>query len=401
MSESKPAAGPSGADPAQQARDDRAARDARERLARLWQRDLDEAEREEAPPEYELLEGWIDGTLDEVDREVFESRLQDDAELRAEVEELQCLRDEMAPSSPSVVPFVAVAATRRAAAWRFWVPLAAAAGVAGAVWLWQARPEPPITTARVSPPPDAGGPASATPGPSLAIQDEVPIVASIRDGGALVSLAADGSLSGLAGLPPELGDAVTSALGEGTLPRPDGVDLLRPAESPLMGDAPGAPDGFAVVSPVGSVVRSDRPTFRWTRLDGARAYEVTVATNDLEPVASSGETAATSWRPDAPLPRDRVLVWQVSAITGEGRVTVPAPPVPEARFRVISRAALDEVDRRLREARGSDLVALVVLTRAGLLDEAATRLERVEAANPGSEALARLRENLLALRRGR
>ena len=57
-------------------------------------------------PGYETVAAYVDGALDDVGRELFEARLQDDPQLQAEVADLQTLRARLTrPSAPRVLPF--------------------------------------------------------------------------------------------------------------------------------------------------------------------------------------------------------------------------------------------------------------------------------------------------------
>ena len=65
---------------------------------------LDRAARAAEPPDYDQLAAYVDGTLDDVDREIVESWLVSDPALRAEVEDLRELHDAMASPPARRVP---------------------------------------------------------------------------------------------------------------------------------------------------------------------------------------------------------------------------------------------------------------------------------------------------------
>ena len=92
--------------------------------------------------------------------------------------------------------------------------------------------------------------------------------------------------------------------------------------------------------------------------------------------------------------------WQVTADTPEGPVRAPAPPAPDARFRVIDAAAGKTLDRDLARAGSSKLLKGLLLAQAGVLDEAEQAFEALQAENPDSkrvaDLLARVRERRLA-----
>ena len=240
-------------------------------------------------------------------------RLADDALLRDEVRDLAELRTAMQARS------------LRRARWIWSAGLAASLLV---VALWRARP--------------AGEPAGGVPPDQP--RPGAPVVAVVMDGGRSVGLGEDGHLAGVPGLSARLRDTVAGALRRGAVQPPQGLTALRPPSITFMG-APTRPPAFAVVSPVGMMVRGDRPLMRWTPLAGAKEYTVSIHDQDLASVAQSPAIQGTAWRPPTPLPRDRTYVWQVAAHSADGRVIAPQPPSPEARFRILSASeatALDE-----------------------------------------------------------
>jgi hypothetical protein len=340
-------------------------RDGRRRLARILRDDLRAAEAESPP--FERLAAYVEGRLSPEERAELDVRLADDAVLRAEVDDLRELHRQMTAGRTT-----APSAPRRP--WLFAGLAAAAAVAAVALWLRAPGPEPAAERAVASP----------TPAP----------LAVLRDGELRVALAADGGVSGLPALDPAQRDAVAAAL-RGELPRPGGLDALRDGRRALMGAA--QPDAFAPQAPVGTRV-TDRPVFRWTAHPDARAYEVTVFDGDFTRAAASGPLTGTEWRPAHPLAEGGVFLWQVAALTSGGRITVPAPPAPEARFEVAAPAVRARIEARRAPAPASHLLAALAFAEAGLLDDALREVEALAAANPGSPEVARLREGLAALR---
>jgi hypothetical protein len=87
-------------------------------------------------------------------------------------------------------------------------------------------------------------------------------------------------------------------------------------------------------------------------------------------------------------------VWQVRALRGDEAIVAPAPPAPEARFRVLSQAEA----ARLADLRGRyadfHLVRGILLAQAGSLDEAERELASLVEANPGIAGAQRLLDSL-------
>jgi hypothetical protein len=320
-------------------------------------------------PSFDELTAYVEGRLDREERALLEERLAADPSLRQEVEDLQALQAQMAPSR------------RAALRWRprrLAVLAAAAAVAAVAVTLWRRPVE------------DVSRPAGqvVTPFHSL-----MPV---LKDGDLQLDVAADGAIWGLSSLDPAMRQAVTAAL-RGALPAPQGLEALESGPATLMGT--GTTPAFAPQSPLGTRVGTDRPTYRWTPHPGARTYEVAVFDSDLQKQLASGPVAGTEWTPAKALPRGHTYLWQVTALAGGQRVTAPAPPAPEARFVIAGADVMAEVEKRRAQAPGSHLVAVLSLVEAGLLDDAEAELAALAADNPGSPEVARLRESLAALRR--
>ena len=318
-------------------------------------RQLDEFFRDELrlsraeAPSFDELAAYVEGRLDPEERALLEERIAADPGLRQEVDDLRVLHAQMARPRPAMVRPILFAALAMAAT------IAAAAVV---LWHRPAEEARPV----------------ASPSPAT--------VAALKDGD-------------LSHLDPATRDAVAAAL-RGTLPTPRGLDSLATGRATLMG--PETITAFAPRSPLGTRVRTDRPTFRWTAHPGAKTYEVAVFDSDLQKQLASGPLATTEWTPSKSLARGRTYLWQVTALAGGQRVTAPAPPAPEARFAVAGADVLAEVERRRAQAPGSHLVAALAFVEAGLLDDAQVELEALAADNPGSPEVARLRESLAALR---
>jgi hypothetical protein len=332
--------------------------DPRRRLEAFFREGLSAAETD--GPTSEEMAAYVDGSMEPGDRAAFEALLALDPALRDEVGDLRQLRDALRrEASPS----------RR---WAVWTGLAAAASLVG-VLVWRGAP-PAVEPAAPSP--------LATPPPIL----------TLRDGGHEVALRADGSIAGLPGLSLEGRADVMSALRGGGLPGPEALARLRGAGDTLMGDASG-PAPLHVVAPVGTFVRSERPAFRWTPHPKARGYEVAVFDEAMNKVAAARVAGGVNeiTLPSA-LEPGKTYLWQVAALTRSGRIVAPAPPEPEARFRVLGIAAAAGLDKALAQAGPSDLAAAVLLARAGVRDEAETHLARLAAANPDSADARRLLE---------
>ncbi len=336
--------------------------DARAELEAFFRDELRAAEA--GAPSPDDLAAYVDGALRASEREVVELALADDAALRQEVADLMALR-------------AALAAPARLTPLRASVGLAlAACVVAGVTALWLSRTWRPSESASNATP--------VLPSPLF----------SLRDAGGPLSLRADGSLGGapLDGLPADVRARVAAALRRGQAQVPASVGALRGRRLTLMGGPSDAAGPFALLLPIATVVRSDRPSFAWRAHPQARAYVVSIYDDELNPRASSAELGGTTWTCPVALPRGRVFVWQVAALTPSGRVIAPRPPLPDARFTVLGAGEAAALEASLRAAPGSHLAAGVLLAEAGVLDEAERELRALAAANPGRSEV----QNLLA-----
>jgi anti-sigma factor RsiW len=380
---------------------------------------LGRAARAAEPPDYDQLAAYVDGTLDDVDREIVESWLDSDPELRAEVEDLRALRDAMAvpsaapASTPAAPPAGVVLFARKGTAKSGFrtatviMGAMAAAVIAAVTWMV-------VRTARV----DDVRPGAGAEGPQVARQPaqrqpeqpppvqsrgaDAPLVA-VRDAGGVIAIDAAGTVTGVTGdaATQPMTQMVADALTKGALPNTAAAAGLGGRELTLMSRSRQTPvTRLAPLSPIATVVRTPRPVFRWSAHPGARGYVVTVYGPDFDHVMSSPTLTDTAWTATAGLKPGITYQWQVTADTTEGPVRAPAPPAPDARFRIIDAAAAKTLDRDLARAGSSQLLKGLLLSQAGVLDEAEQAFEALQAENPDSkrvaDLLARVRERRLA-----
>jgi hypothetical protein len=177
-------------------------------------------------------------------------------------------------------------------------------------------------------------------------------------------------------LTPREQQLLAEALSKGAAPLAPFDREVRLSAGTLLRAEPVAGGPFVPRSPVGTAVTSPRPRFAWTEAPEVTSYTVSVFDDRFNEVASSGPITITSWSPARDLPRDRVLSWQVVAETPSGRLSAPAPPLPEARFLILpdERAlAIAEARQRLTD---EPLALGLVLSEAGLYADARAVLTR-------------------------
>jgi hypothetical protein len=396
----------------------------------------DDAFGADSHPPYEQLALYVDGGLDEVEREIADSHLSFCDDCSADLADLRRYA-ELAASS-ELKPAARPTRDQSPSFWRRFValldplarPLPAAAAAAlvlitlGGVWLAtrdggaprvhesaRARPEttqapaptvapeqknvpsrtPPSIETTPAPTGDNAGHPSPPRTPSNVVSPSINPAPSaselvaLNDGGSHVTLDRRGRLEGLEGAPPDARLAVSRALRSRRVEPPSALDGLAEDEGgTLMGGA-GAGTSFALRWPVGKVVSETRPAFSWSPLAGARSYTVAVVDAKFRPVTQSRALDQTSWTTDEPLARGAVYSWQVTATLEDGtEVTAPAAPAPQARFRVLDANANDRLTRLEKAAPTSRLARGVAYAQAGLLDEAEAELKELLKENPRS-----------------
>jgi hypothetical protein len=221
------------------------------------------------------------------------------------------------------------------------------------------------------------------------------ITVALYDGGGLITLDKQGNLTGME-LSPSTEQSVRAALVSGRVAPPRLAELSGKRGTLLGEGSEGVP--FALVNPVGVIVQADRPTFRWRQLQGATRYTVRIFDSDFNGVMASAALTQTEWTPDEALERGRIYSWQVVAMKDGSEVISPAPPAPEAKFKVLGQAQADGLAQLKRTRPDSHLILGILYAEAGLLDEAEREFKALATANPRSPAARKLLDSILALK---
>jgi hypothetical protein len=343
---------------------------------------------------YETLEAYVDNEATDVDREITEVHLEACSRCTAELRALEELRDQ----KPVNVPQREQTTRSSFFAWGNWPRLAfttlATLLLAVTVWfVWKSqRPTESTDTEIVaSATPSPANVSSPIPNPSLSPYPEV--VVSLQDAGGTVTLDATGKIIGLDKLPPSITASVKTALTTEQLNIGPALAGLRGKGGTLMGSGnKGIP--FRLLSPLGVVVQSDQPTFRWESYEGATVYVVKVYDSDFKELANSLSQTATSWKIPLPLARGAVYMWQVTAIKNGEEIKSPIAPVPQARFRVLAQDRVDEISRVQNTKPTSHLALGTLYAEAGVLEDARREFRILLQANPGSKIVQKLLEEV-------
>jgi hypothetical protein len=327
------------------------------------------------------------------------------------VEDLRAFRNEIAPSLDREYQPIAVPASAPRESWlkkfgsMFRVsPVPAFGGAALAVllltvvaWLvWRTSNERQPEIAAVPTPVSQPSTVPEQPASSPVQPEPATVVAQLNDGGRVLALDQEGNLSGADDLPPAYKNLVTRALSTQRIERSSQLQGLSRPPSSLMSSGDDK-DQFSVLEPVGNVLMSNQPAFRWSTLDGATGYVVEVYDEQFKLVASSPELTNPTWT--TTLSRGNVYSWQVKAIKDGQEIASPRPPAPQAKFRVLDQVKANELARAKRAYGSSHLTLALLYADAGLLKEAEQELRLVQRSNPDSDLARKLLRQVQALRR--
>ncbi len=375
---------------------------------------------------YEQLALFVDEKLDEVDREIAESHFAICLEC---AKDLNDLRSYKAIADAPILTNEAKQTTMQVAGKSFWqrlfafdsigsfAPVAAAALIAVLFGAWflirsnrtdeiaqvdtnvkqPASPSPAIanvisannslsnnTLPEASPQPTIS---PVAPTENLPNQETL---FALSDANGQVTVDENNRVKGLENLSPAAQKAVAQSLQTGKVFVSNAANSLGGNGGVLMGggdESNGVP--FGLTTPLGRVIKENQPTLRWKPLKDATDYTVAIVDDKFRVIEESGKLSSTEWRPSKPLPRGTTYSWQVTATRADGSEAVsPASPAPQARFRVLEQATIDDINRLEKSGHRSHLALGVLYAQAGLKQEARREFQALVKANPSS-ALAR------------
>ena len=126
---------------------------------------------------------------------------------------------------------------------------------------------------------------------------------------------------------------------------------------------------------------------------------VEVYDKEFNLVAASAQITDNSWKPPQPLKRGGIYSWQVKAIKDGREFSSPRPPAPQAKFRILDLAKVNELAQARRAYASSHLTLGLLYVQAGLLDEAEQEFRALKKSNPDSALVQRLLSQVQRLRR--
>jgi len=216
----------------------------------------------------------------------------------------------------------------------------------------------------------------------------------LQDGNRVIAIDRSGNVTGLQTVTPPVAEAIRHLM-SGSL-SPNATAELQGRGAVLLG--PDAEEkGPTLISPVGTVVREQRPLFRWT-IATSNEVQIDLYDRNFEPVMSSGPVKGSDWTCTTSLKRGEMFRWQIRYRDGSNEIVVPSTTSADARFMVLSKSALAELEREEKTHADSHLVLGALYANAGLLDDAERELTAFAAANPASMLPRRLLDSLARLR---
>lgn len=369
----------------------------------------------------EQMASYVDGNLKSADLQALQDHLIGCAECELLVDDLSSFRAQVVSELDHEYQPFSPADERRIAGgsrWRRFLtgaspfPAGSPALIVGAVlstifligpsWMiWRSFKSKDVSTdsAQATPFPatpkmDSG--ASPAP-PSPEINAILPT--ELIENGRRIGLNENGELSGIDHLSPEYRRMVERALKEHALEKPA---LLAGLIQSSRGDTRSGGDRenvFSVIEPVGKVILSDRPTFRWAPLPGATSYTVEIYDDAFNLLLSSPPLTDNSWTASQSLRRGEALFWQVKAIKDAREVIAPRPPQRVVKFRILDPVKSEKVIQAKLDYSTSHLTLGLIYAHYGLLDDAERELRALQKENPDSDTPRQLLHNLSKLRR--
>ncbi len=339
--------------------------------------------------EHPNLQAYLSGALDVIDRELVESHL----EFCRACQDQKSLLESRGRARGRFAGYLGAAfdAIRSFEFPAGWPALATGLAMLllfGAVFWLKPWDRPEVASTRKSP--SVETPQKPPVIPEVA---EEPLLA-ITDNGVRIALTRSGDIEGLEQLSPRMRELLEPVIRTRTIGIPSAE--LSGKSAALMGDRPGT---FRLISPVGRIVDSVRPAFRWQSVTGAAGYTVSIYDPEYREVAVSPVVGETHWTPELNLRRGQTYLWQVTARLDDGDVRAPAPNEPEAMFRVLDGYWAGRIAEARGNYPGSRLLLGSIYAKAGMIEEAERELRELMKSNPESDFARRLLDQVIEARR--
>ena len=329
---------------------------------------------------YHEMAAYVDRQLARDVAAQVEKHVQECRSCGAELTEIEAVRREVEGSEKLPGWFERVSGLwRETFAWKGAFALAGAAACALLVLLVVRKPIPETLKQQASARPTQTGQ-----------------VAGIQDGKRFIAIAPGGTVTGLDDLPVSLRASLAQAITTQKIELPAGLAELAGKSSVLLGPS-AAPSDVELMGPVGIVVETERPTLRWKPIAHAE-YRVSVYSDNYEEAATSGWLHGAEWQVGKALKRGARYSWQLSVRHNGTEFTVPAPPAPEARFKVLDAAGEAEIAQLKTVSMNSHMLLGIRYAQLGALDESERELRQAHEQSPDSATVSALLSGVERLR---
>lgn len=333
----------------------------------MWN-DLEQAADEEpAHVSYEQLEGFVRDSIDKTGREIVQSHLEICAECAAAERDLRRIQTEM-PVRGKVIWWRTVVYASTIAACLILISFVALIPLRNRVTALDAQVRN-LTIERndLQQRTISSGANVANLQKQLAALQQGKVKLQVNEGNSQIVVDSKGRIGIVQSLEPEQQKLIAMVLSNQQLQIPASVSDLIGSKGQLMGQ--GEKESFSLISPVGTTVEEERPSFRWQSLKGAASYSASVFDSNFNLIEKSPPLQTTEWKLSKSLQRGKVYAWQVIATRGNDVFKSPMPPAPPAMFSVLDAKQFSQ----LQSARGgisSHLILGIINAQFGLLDGA-------------------------------
>jgi hypothetical protein len=147
------------------------------------------------------------------------------------------------------------------------------------------------------------------------------------------------------------------------------------------GDYTPSPTAPTPISPVGTIVLSDRPTIKWSKVDMGYDYRIVITDSEGRQIVDT-VTQSNTFTPPTSLSRGQVYIWRVAVRFGEDADWENSRP---SAFELISSADYNAIEKVKRCAKGSHLALGVAYEYFGLYEEAAQQYDMLRRENRSSQ----------------
>ncbi len=245
------------------------------------------------------------------------------------------------------------------------------------------KPEPQVVAKNdpvVTPPAASPKPAPMVTPPAVLKDGQYSVV---RKDGNLVLAKADGTAVG-SRLDSRMAARITEKLRTGTIRLPEPLKVAMStftmrADTEEYHPQPAAPKP---VGPIGRVVMTAYPVFKWSAVDLADSYRVQVY-DDSGNLLTEQITKETYLKLSSPLPRDRTYRWRVAVRFGEQDSSWVRSAV--SAFYVLSEQDYNAINKARGSLGGSHLAMGAAYESVGLYEEAANEYRLLLRRNPNSK----------------